>query len=616
MGLSVCTRWSAPSKECAISTTNSTNGVEDGGQRLEWPRTLAAALASAALVLIARWWLIAALGSPVPYLDQWDAEALEQYVGMSEGSAGWGDWSRAHNEHRPVLTNLWNVGLFAWGGGWDPILQMMANAIWPAVTVGLAVGWLLRRRSGIGWRLGVIVGATAWGALPIGYQNTLWGFQSQFHFVVLASVVALVGLQGAAGRSAEWWVGLAAALLAPLAMAAGALVGPVVWLVAVLRWWWQGERLPVVGWLAAGSGFVIWVLFLRESADGHAPLVVGDVVTWSAVWMTAMSWPWAGSVVGWLIGLGPVLWLLMRGLRGRQVIGRVEWGLIGVAGWSVAAMMAMAYLRGGAVGSSFQPASRYLDVVVPGVVASGLIVAWMRDRVSRLLRWLWLAFVVTGVAVESVRFMQTTAPAIEVVRQVTVEAALMEVQGGGTGASLQAVGSHPSAAVISAALAAGREGNWLPPILTAPPRALWDLNGALGTALGAEVAGGGLEWVSPMFRLERGGAYGLVDGQARVTLVSAEGQRIELPALARELGPWTEMGAVVAAGDYRLHVGEVPTGESVTVLWPRDVSAVSIFVRQVLAQTGWSLGLVMAGWVFVLALEIREGRRAHFTVMS
>jgi len=87
------------------------------------------AIASALLILGVKFWLIRDNGSITPFWDQWDAEATKLYAPYLLGHLGWADLFAAHNEHRIFFTNLYNLLLLELSGEWDPIFQMLMNAI-------------------------------------------------------------------------------------------------------------------------------------------------------------------------------------------------------------------------------------------------------------------------------------------------------------------------------------------------------------------------------------------------------------------------------------------------------------------------------------------------------
>jgi len=73
-----------------------------------WRLALAGCLAA---VLGAKILLIARLGIPTPYWDQWDAEAAGLYLPWLEGRLDAAHWFAFHNEHRLVLTRAFLVGV-------------------------------------------------------------------------------------------------------------------------------------------------------------------------------------------------------------------------------------------------------------------------------------------------------------------------------------------------------------------------------------------------------------------------------------------------------------------------------------------------------------------------
>jgi hypothetical protein len=150
--------------------------------------------AVAACVLAARWWLVQTWGSPLPYWDQWDAEALGLYRPWLLGTFEWSQLFAPHNEHRIALTRLADLALFVWSGEWRPGDQLILNAILHTlIAMGIAVVFIRWLRPG--WARAAWTGFIIFlFALPAGWQNALWGFQSQVYFANLLALAAMVGL--------------------------------------------------------------------------------------------------------------------------------------------------------------------------------------------------------------------------------------------------------------------------------------------------------------------------------------------------------------------------------------------------------------------------------------
>lgn len=571
-------------------------------------------VAVAWVVVAARWALIAAAGSPIPHYDQWDGEGSNLYVPAHEGTLTLERLAGSHMEHRPLWANLWNVGLFSLLGGWDPLAQMVANAVFPALLAAWCAGFFLPLHSSRGWRAMVVVSATATFAFPWGYQNTLWGFQSQFLLLVLLSVVAITALLGATPYGKTWWLGLAAAVAAPLAMAAGALAGAAVAVMAAIRAWAapKAARLPFVVMVALGLAIMTWGLQLSVDPGGVEFLRVRSVTRWLLVTATGLAWPWH-QAWGWALGsLAPVgTWIFLVVTR-RLAPDGPSTALAGVCVWSAFSMMAMAYVRGGASVDSAVPVSRYLDTIVPGVMASALLWWWLPGGLAVKCRRIWVGVVGAGVLMAAVGFFRQTLPRLQQQRAAVLEAAHAEIQSGGSGEYLEAVGSHPTAAAISRILNRGGAGGWLPAELTRPAAEFWAMSNSLGTTVSLAAEEVGYEWTSGEFRLETQGLLLLLQGEVEPRLTrSRDGKDIPFQRLALAGGGWKRWGVRAERGSYSLRLKADQSGGMATVIWPRPLSFASYGVRRLLAHAPGLLVFSLVFWAGVLVSEWRRKGVTH-----
>ena len=168
------------------------------------------AFAIAALVLVVlgtKLIFIQTFGSAVPYWDQWDAEADHLYKAYLNSSLSLATLIASHNEHRILATRIYSLALFELDGGWDPILQMIANA---ALHMGVIVLLVITFQRVLRWVsfLPFLLFSILVFALPIGWVNLLFGFQSPFYFLLMFSLVALRGFATSAALSFRWWVSL------------------------------------------------------------------------------------------------------------------------------------------------------------------------------------------------------------------------------------------------------------------------------------------------------------------------------------------------------------------------------------------------------------------------
>jgi hypothetical protein len=210
------------------------------------------------LVYGAKSTLIGAAGSPLPYSDQWNFEALGLYRPYLTGTLNWDQLLAPYNEHRMFFTRLLLLGLFELRGGWDPILDMLVNSLFAAIA-GVVYAAAVVPAAPDGWRPIVFAFVAFCLVLPLGFENTLMGMNSHFFLFILLSVAAVVMMSGEEALSPRWLAGFFCALLLEFTLASGALTPIAAALIALLqaaagvrsRSW--REVIGVVLQLAAGT---------------------------------------------------------------------------------------------------------------------------------------------------------------------------------------------------------------------------------------------------------------------------------------------------------------------------------------------------------------------------
>lgn len=333
--------------------------------RFNGPSRTGVCLALAALVFASRAWLIAAWGSPVPFWDQWDADS-ELYHAWLTNSLEWRGLFAAHNEHRIVLTRLANLALFVVSGGWHPWLQLLLNAVLHAATAGI-IGAMLwpalapRTRVWFVAGLGVIFTATA------GWQNALWGFQSQVYFTNLFAVAAFGAFAGLApGRqwSGRGWFGWCALVLSLFGNASGLLAA----LVALgLTWPRERTRRAWCAWFAIALVLALGFA-LRVAAPHHDSLHARSIGQFLAVFTRCLSWPHVDSAWWWIAMQAPLATLCVLRWRARAPLSSAERFAVALAAFAMLQAAAVAYSRGAGLFES-RPLSRYQDPLLLGVAA-------------------------------------------------------------------------------------------------------------------------------------------------------------------------------------------------------------------------------------------------------
>lgn len=363
------------------------------------------------LIIGARLWLISGYGSPLPIYDQWDAEAAHLFKPWLEGHLAWTDLFSPHNEHRILFARLLSLGLLHLNGQWDAQLEMTANALLCGI-IGLAVfaaAWPFFPRHRMPYVAAAII---LWLALPYAQENTLWGFQSSFYFLLILSLSAIWGLGFHRAFTLPWWIGGISALLACFSMASGFLAAIVVLALTGMRYFrqraWTADQTvtALVAALILAAAF-----FLHREFPLHAALKAVSPLAWANVFGRALAWPFCDYAAAALLMFAPLGWLGLFYVKPREADGlenerrqRQMELLLAVGIWVILQAAAIAYGRGG--DGTEEIASRYMDILALGALANtgavALLLGALPPRKSLMLPgYLWLVAVAASAGLVS-----------------------------------------------------------------------------------------------------------------------------------------------------------------------------------------------------------------------
>src|SRR6185295_14152935 len=200
--------------------------------RPTWRMLLGCSLLLAAIG--AKFWIIGRYANATPFWDQWDGEAAAVYVPFFDSTLRFADLLEPHNEHRLLVSRLLGLALTAANGLWDPIIQMMANAL-IHVGFGLAVIARFHRSLDDDAFAGLAIGLLLILVLPFASESVLMGFQTHFYAFLLLGFVAVTTIAGRPAFSPGWLAGAAMAFAAFFTLACGALVALAAGLVVLAR---------------------------------------------------------------------------------------------------------------------------------------------------------------------------------------------------------------------------------------------------------------------------------------------------------------------------------------------------------------------------------------------
>ena len=351
----------------------------------------------------AKLWLISRSGSPLPFWDQWPGEAIELFVPFFQHRLTLSKLFEPHGEHRLVFTRLCELGLMLLNQQWDSRLEMVFNAVVHAAGI-----------AGLGCLLAELMGRRTWPviwlllvldlAAPFAWENTLWGYQSQFYFLFIGSALTIWLLGLSEPCSKRWWCGVAAGIATLFTMGSGFLAAAVVPALAVLQWLkdrrdWR-RCLLTCGLCAAIIG-VGWLLIPAKA--GNDAYQTRSLTDFLAALGKNLAWPWV--LLPWYapFNVFPFAALLWLSVRSRERIGQAELFLLGIGFWAILQCLAGAFYRGA---GGANPAWRYMDpfslLAIVSCLGICLLLTRCRARLRFLPLWcaasaLWVFGFLTGV---------------------------------------------------------------------------------------------------------------------------------------------------------------------------------------------------------------------------
>jgi hypothetical protein len=364
-----------------------------------WPAALLEktllVLALSLIVFASKILFIRYFGSALPYWDQWDAEADSLYKAYLNSGLTLSALFSAHNEHRIFMSRLLSLALFELDGGWDPILQMIVNAALHTVAIVL-LALTLQRILRPAQFVSLVVFTAFLFVLPLGWENLLAGFQSQFYMLLIFSFLALAGFAAAPALSARWWLSVMFWLAAFLSMASGALIGVAALGLVVLQLTQRvrmGAREYVGAVLLLGISAVMIAYVPRVA--GHDSLKAHSLDELLRALFACLNYPRPVSYKGLLMNL-PLLAYAVFVVTTRPARTSPHWVVLSIIVWWLGQILSLSYGRAVAPNSS-----RYVDLTIVAMPVNFAILLFALRRVS--IRWQQL-----GVALATVVWLAVT----------------------------------------------------------------------------------------------------------------------------------------------------------------------------------------------------------------
>jgi hypothetical protein len=340
-------------------------------RRFAPPKHLLFFAGTALTIMGARLWLISRYASSIAIQDQWDGEGFNLLKPWADGTLKFADLFAPHNEHRIFFSRLLTLALTYFNRQWDSMPAMVFDAILCGA-LGTLVLALLFRVFANRFRFLLTIAVTLWLALPYAHENTLWAFQSSFYFLLLFSLLALWGLLLHRPFTPAWFLGVAAALSAPLTVGSGFFATAIAALILVLQLIRRERTLrEVLPTLVVAAVILPVSWYFEVTVPAHAVLKAHSFAAWLTFLGRCLAWPLSNNPAFAIVVYAPLVLLALSHFgvfRARQEAMRLGQLVIAVGLWVLFQAAALAYARGG-TGDVIIP-SRYLDILGLGVVVN------------------------------------------------------------------------------------------------------------------------------------------------------------------------------------------------------------------------------------------------------
>lgn len=339
--------------------------------------------------------LITHFANATPFWDQWDAEASLLYRPWLEGTLTIDHLFSAHNEHRILLTRLVNLILFELNDHiWDPILQMQVNAVLHVIALCTLIYFIGGGLNNQARRVLIIFSAMIF-SIPYSWENTLWGFQSQFYFLLLCCFTFLWSIVRYKPYTSMWYLGFLFGLLGIFSIASGvvALFTGIV-LLTLKSFYNKTDSKPPIFAILTLLAIVICVIALTPNLPYSASPNNHSFKQFFHAFTIAASWP--TSAGGWIIIQLPITIFMARFFVVNLKKSTSDWFILALGIWLVGQVFSLAYGRAEGITSP-----RYLDILAIGLILNfTCILRLLSDKkpapkkIYYLMSGCWIMFVV------------------------------------------------------------------------------------------------------------------------------------------------------------------------------------------------------------------------------
>jgi hypothetical protein len=299
-----------------------------------------------------------------PFIDDWDAEGNLLYKPFIDGTLKFTDFLAPYNEHRLFTSRLLSLSELILNGIWNPLLQMVINAGIHVLAMIVLIA-LMTRVVGHNYLPALLGFSALLFGLPFGWENTLSGFQEEYYFVILFSIVCLWFTTIYEPFSFWWNFGLFSSILAFFSLASGifclaasTVLGIIFYLFRLRK---TNRQLAAIILMA---GLFITGFALTPAVAWHQHLIASSVPQFIKALTTILCWPSPNLFLG-LLQNGPLVIFGVLMFKKRPYVNNRKWFLIVMIVWMLGTASSIAYGR-----ADYPLTSRYMDLFTVSILTN------------------------------------------------------------------------------------------------------------------------------------------------------------------------------------------------------------------------------------------------------
>lgn len=350
-------------------------------------------------------------GTDLPWFDSWAVEGEGLYKPFLEGTLKVEDFFLPCNEHRILFTRILALGLLLLNGLWDNLLQTVINALIYTAAAMMLFLLVARKQDSISrifWALAIIVTFSS----PYGWENALWGFQSQFYLLAAFSIAVLYLACKNTKMDMKWYVLLGLLQISALFTMASGLMASMaalcIYLSVFLRNWHDSSerRMLIVKTVIAVTVLIVGSQLLVH-VNNHEKYKAESLGSFLTVFTHCASWPHIRSDSWWLFNWLPWLILLVMYLF-RKIDDRTSIRFAVALGfWVILQEIATSYSR-----NALALISKYSDPIAIGLAVNALaMIILFSSSMGRYKKYLNL-FVLFWVTINSYYLFKVTSDSL------------------------------------------------------------------------------------------------------------------------------------------------------------------------------------------------------------